>query len=78
MTTQERPLLFGCAAGLQIAEACHRRLEACYRHVILRGLARRVAGGFTTHLRIGVFWGRALGAEGLNRNLSGARAVSAF
>jgi hypothetical protein len=28
MTIQERLALAGCAAGLQIAEVCHRKLEA--------------------------------------------------
>jgi hypothetical protein len=58
MTTQERLLLSGCAAGLQIAEVCHRKLEAS---LLPRYPSRTGSSGcawFTTHLRIGVIWGK--------------------
>ncbi len=65
MTIQERLLLSGCAAGLQIAEVCHRKLGAL---LSLRYPSRTGSSGcawFTTHLRKGVFWGKGnIGAKG--------------
>src|SRR5450631_3379440 len=72
MTIQERLLLSGCVAGLQIAEVAIESSKLRYYHVILCGLVRRVAGGSRPISALAFFGQRNIGAKGR------ARAVSSF
>jgi hypothetical protein len=64
MTIQERLLLSGRAAGLQIAEVCHRKPEASLLPRYPRGLARRVARGSRPISALAFFGQRNIGAKG--------------
>ena len=79
MTIQERLLLSGCAAGLKIAEVCHRKLEASLspRYPSRTGSVG-VAGGSRPISALASFGQGPSALKGLNRNLSSARAVSPF
>jgi hypothetical protein len=65
MTIQERLLLSGRAAGLQIAEVfAIESPKLRYYHVIRRGLVRRVAGGSRPISALAFFGQRNIGAKG--------------
>jgi hypothetical protein len=65
MTIQERLLLSGRAAGLQIAEVfAIESPKLRYYHVILRGLVRRVARGSRAISALASFGQRNIGAKG--------------